>query len=174
PGVHNGPATAEAAACAAAAGATDCLVAGEGAVADVHDAGGAVHSAARAGAAYLARGARTAHGPVVLEHAELDGQRAAVMEDAASGARHHARDPAGLILGHHDVRKGQVAARVPDTAATVGPAVGDRQVVDGHGHARADPEHPAGVVAADRQTIRPRTVAGQGGGNGQLAAGPGD
>src|SRR5262249_56989454 len=64
-----------------------------------------------------------------------------------------------------------VAAGVLDAAAVVGPAVRDGQVVDGHGHAAADPEDPAGVVAADGQYTGAGAVDRQGVGDVQLAAG---
>src|SRR5262249_47456777 len=59
------------------------------------------------------------------------------------------------------VAEAQAAAGVPDAAAVVRAAVRDRQVVDGHGNAAADPEDAAGVAAADGQPVIARAVDDQ-------------
>src|SRR5262249_27451982 len=64
----------------------------------------------------------------------------------------------GLVLGHYDMGQAQVAAGVPNAATPVGPPVGDRQAVDGHGHGTVDSEDTAAVVGADGQPAGARAV----------------
>src|SRR5262249_53614288 len=80
----------------------------------------------------------------------------------------------GLVLGHYDMGQAQVAAGVPNAATPVGPPVGDRQAVDGHGHGTVDSEDAAAVVAADGQPAGARAVDDQVVRDAQLAAGQHD
>ena len=65
------------------------------------------------------------------------------------------------------------AFKMPPPRPTA-PAVGDGQVVDAHRHAAADPEDPAGVVAADGQPVGARAVDPQVVRDAQLPARQGD
>src|SRR5262249_23303709 len=114
-----------------------------------------------------------ADGHVAAERAEIDGQGAALVEDAAALGQ-IAWGAEGLVLGHDHLAEAQAAADVPDAAAVVRAAVRDREVVDGHGNAAADPEDPAGVVAADGQPVSAWAVDGQIVRDAQLTAGQGD
>src|SRR5262249_32208217 len=114
-----------------------------------------------------------ADGHVAAERAVSDGQGAALVEDAAALGL-IAQGAEGLVLGHDHPGEAQAAAGVPDAAAVVSAAVRDRQVVHGHGNAAADPEDPAGVVAADGQYTGAGAVDRQGLGDVQLTAGQGD
>src|SRR5262249_55414569 len=158
---------------AGGAGAADGLIVAEGTVADrCRRAQVAVDAAAPT----LGNGRtqpEAAHGHVVAERAVLDGQGAALVEDAAA-LPPIARGAEGLVLGHDHRAEDQAAAGVPDAAAVGGAAARDRQVVDAHGNAAADPEGPAGVAAADGQHTGAGAVDRQGVGDVQLAAGQGD
>src|SRR5262249_28778094 len=74
----------------------------------------------------------------------------------------------------HVMGEGQGAAGVPEAAAVVGSAVCDRQVVDLHADAAADPENPTGVIAADGQLVGAQALDVQALGDGQLPAGQRD
>ena len=89
-----------------------------------------------------------------------------------AGAR--AREADDLVVGQDGMGEGQ-GAGVQDAAALPnGPPVGDGQVVDAHRHAAADPEDPAGVVAADGQPAGARAVDPQVVRDAQLPARQGD
>src|SRR5262249_7454345 len=111
-----------------------------------------------------------AHDHVGAERTVIDGQGAALVEDAAA-LGDAAWSAEGLILGHDHMAEAQVTAGVPDAGAVVGPAVRDRQVVDLDGDAAGDPEDPAGVIAADGQPIGPQAVDVQALVNHQFPAG---
>src|SRR5262249_38481584 len=114
-----------------------------------------------------------ADGHVAAERAVIDGQGAALVEEAAALAL-IARGAEGLVQGYDHLAEAQAAPGVPDTAAVVGPAMRDRQGVEGNGHAAADPEDPAGVVAADDQPVSARAVDGQIVRDAELTTGQGD
>src|SRR5262249_20243647 len=142
-------------------GAADGLVVAEGAVADrCRRALVAVNAAAST----LGNGRthpEAADGHVAAERAVLDGQGAALVEDTAALGK-NARGADGLIMGQDTLARAQAPAGMPDAAAVVvRAAVRDRQVVDVHGNAAADPKDAAGVVAADGQPVRARAVDGQ-------------
>jgi hypothetical protein len=102
-----------------------------------------------------------------------DGEGAAVVEHAAAeGVGPGRRD--GLIVRYYDAVQGQGATGVPDAAAVVGPAVGDRQPVDAGGDAVANMDDAAHVAAAHPQAISAGAVDGQGVGDRQLTAGQPD
>src|SRR5262249_38446012 len=103
---------------------------------------------------------KAADGHVAAERAAIDGQGAALVEDAAALGQ-IARGAESLVLGHDHLAEAQAAAGVPDAAAVVSGAVRDHQVVDGNGNAAADLEDPAGVVTADGQLVGARAVDGQ-------------
>src|SRR5262249_61272237 len=172
-GVEEAAASPLAALATGGAGAADGLVVAEGTVANrCHRAQVAVNPAAGTGGQGRTQRA-AAEGHVAAERAVSDGQGAALVEDAAALAP-IARGAESLVLGHDHPAQAQAAAGVPDAAAVVRAAVRDRQVVDGHGNAAADPEDRAGVAAADGQYTGAGSVDRQGVGDVQLAAGQGD
>src|SRR5262249_50392029 len=172
-GVEEAAASPLAAFATGGAGAADGLVVAEGTVANrCHRAQVAVNPAAST----LGQGRtqpEAADGLVAAERAVSDGQGAALVEDAAALAP-IARGAESLVLGHDHRAEARAAAGVPDAAAVVRAAVRDRQVVDVHGNAAADPEDPAGVVAADGQPLSARAVDGQIVRDAQLTTGQGN
>src|SRR5262249_43803383 len=130
------------------AGAANGLVVAEGTVANR----GRRALVAVDPAASTLRNGRTqpeaADGHVAAERAVIDGQGAALVGDAAALPL-TARRADCRVRGHDPRAEARAAAGVPDATAVDRAAMRDREVVDGHGNAAADPEHPAGVVAAD-------------------------
>jgi hypothetical protein len=115
----------------------------------------------------------------------VDGHGAAGHVDAAAlprAAGGHATAADRLVVGQGAAGQGQGGAAVVDAPAQRGRAgrggqvaIGDGQPGEGDGHpGPGDVEDPAGVVAADRQLIGPRSLDVQAPGDGQLAAGQGD
>src|SRR5262245_51448147 len=146
----NAPARTEGRSDPGGAVAADDLVPGEGASADDY---GCTRVACDGTA--LGRDGRRVHppaphGPVAGKRTLGNGQGAALAINAASG-RGGARRAPGLVIGDDNALQGQIAALVPDAAAVVGQAVGNRQIVDAHACAARNMEYPTGVVAADRQ-----------------------
>ena len=76
------------------------------------------------------------------------------------------------VLGQVVPGQGQVTPVVQNAASLVeSVAVRDRQAADAHVQARRDLDHPAGVVATDRELIGPQSVDGHTHGDQQFAAG---
>ena len=77
----------------------------------------------------------------------------------------------GHVPGEVVPGKGQVGPIVQDAAPLIeGVPVRDRQAADGHVLAGRDLEHPASVVAAEDQPVRPRALDGHTAVDEQLAA----